>query len=122
MSETPLELSTMKYTLAEKLTRYWSSGVWNVRTYYSRLWWKIVPGTVISVPWPTDDLAFGRRSSDPNDCFRPWLTDQVGRQSWDWEWDIGDISAYDGRGELLVKFRRGREQQSLIFSLKWGQP
>jgi hypothetical protein len=121
MSDTPLD------TLAEKLIGYWCSGVWHVRSHFSRLWWKLVPGTVISVPWPSRSSGApgsttGSDSSDPNDWFRPWLTANVGRQSWDWEWDVGDFSAYDGRGELLIKFRYGREQQALMFSLKWGQP
>ena len=79
-----------------------------------------MPGTVISISWPS--VATGQESSDPNQCFRPWMEQHVGWQTLDWDWCAGDVSAYNGRGELLIKFRRGREQYASLFVLTWSQP
>lgn len=98
---------------------------WTLRKLHQDLWWKLVPGKIISVPWPAgwtpaDELGNSVNSADPNDWFRPWLTKNVGRQCWDWNWDLGNFDAYDGRGELLVKFRLGKTQYASMFLLTRG--
>lgn len=90
------------------------------------LWWKYMPGTVISVKWPTgwteaDHLGNQTQSSDPNDHYRPWLEQNVGRQGWDWDWRIGGSANYNevlDTDTLDIKFRKGREQYATILTLK----
>lgn len=68
---------------------------------------------VITVRWPMD-----HRSADPNDHYRPWLEDHVGRQGWDWNWDIkaDDIV----RNRLTIKFRKGKESRAVEAALMWS--
>jgi hypothetical protein len=100
------------------------------------LWWRCMPGTKITVAWPTgwtvpEPAAGGgyisTESADPNDHFRPWLEQNVGRQGWDWDWRMGPVTGAQGgpggtwlTGDyLVIKFRRGREKYATMFTLKW---
>ena len=101
------------------------------------LWWRYMPGVTIEVPWPTGhivvesghprwDWALGATlqqvfSSDPNDHYRPWMEQHVGRQGWDWNWRIGKITSTPGPAQdtLIIKFRRGREKYATIAALRW---
>ena len=90
--------------------------------HWIRIWWKLSSGTEISIPWPSgwtppDHLGNSIDSADPNDWYRPWLEQHVGRQFWDWNWDLGDIVAYGGRGELLIKFRKEKDHWASMFLL-----
>lgn len=94
-----------------------------------KLWWKLVPGTEIEVPWPTgwtepDPAAGGGfvqfESADPNDHYRPWLERHVGRQGWDWNWRLGQISIDDKtRDTIQIKIRRGRSHYATMALLRW---
>lgn len=77
----------------------------------SALWWKLMPGTTITVKWP-----IFHNSADPNEIYRPWLEENVGRQGWDWDWRIGD-SVTD---TLTIKFRKGRDKYAIIAALDWN--
>lgn len=98
------------------------------------LWWKFMPGTKITVEWPTGwtrpvSAAGGGyiqvESADPNDHFRPWLETNVGQQGWDWDWRLGPIIGAQGTGAgtlligdyLVIKFRKGREKYATMFEL-----
>lgn len=101
------------------------------------LWWKYMPGVEIEVPWPAGhivvddkdprwvdlggavmvDLGF---SADPNDHYRPWLEENVGRQGWDWEWRHGRIAAATGeRDSLIIKFRKDKSKYATIAAMRW---
>jgi hypothetical protein len=81
--------------------------------YYWRLiWWLMMPGTRITVKWPTDDQL---QPANPNDAYRLWLEYNVGRQCWDWDWGW-DWDA----DELMIKFRRGKGTQALQARLMWS--
>lgn len=100
------------------------------------LWWRLMPGTTIRVAWPTGwtepvPAAGGgfiqMESADPNDHFRPWLEQNVGRQGWDWDWRLGEITGAQGSangptyltGDYLdIKFRRGREKYATLFIMR----
>ena len=95
---------------------------------YQKLWWLLMPGTVIRVPWPggmvikefADQYKTDRElfSSDPNDHYRPWLEKNVGRQGWDWAWGMGNLDITENR--LTIKFRRGREHWATAAALRWA--
>ena len=88
------------------------------------LWWKFMPGVEITVKWPsgwTRPVAaagggfISMDSCDPNDHFRPWLEQHVGRQGWDWDWRLDDGSV----DKLTIKFRQARRKYATMFKLIW---
>lgn len=114
---------------------------WEMHTRFGirqGLWWKYVPGVIVSVPWPSgwvelhkaaDGSAVAAESSDPNDHFRPWLEENVGRQGIDWEWReaIGDSMHTPGyeqdmikKDQVLIKFRNKHKEQAVLFKLKYS--
>lgn len=63
----------------------------------NKIWWRCMPGEVITVKWPSGNIVVDHNhplwqdmggavcvdlgfSSDPNDHYRPWLEQNVGRQ------------------------------------------
>jgi hypothetical protein len=107
-------------SLAFKLTSFNIS--YEATKLKHRLWWLFMPGTEIVVKWPMgwtepDDLGNSVESADPNDHMRPWLAANVGRQCWDWNWDIKQ------RGDetmLLIKFRWGKGAHAMHARMLWG--
>ena len=96
--------------------------------FYDKLWWRFMPGAVINVQWPngpivkefidqykTDEQWL---SADPNDHYRPWLEEHVGKQGWDWNWGVGrtDVSL----NRLTIKIRRKHEKYATIAALRWS--
>lgn len=86
------------------------------------LWWKFLPGKTIFLPWPNgyaNVILYDKnsliQSSDPNDHYRPWLEENVGRQGIDWDWSIYNGST-DG---IIIKFRIGKTQWATAAALMW---
>jgi len=63
----------------------------------------------VSIDWPTSVS-----SSDPNDFYRGWLEEHVGKQEIDWDWEIDRIDP-DG---VAVYFRT--EKDAFTFAM-FGQ-
>ena len=101
------------------------------------LWWRFMPGTEIELLWPRGrvvvtpdqpgwDPSLGATkqslfSADPNDHYRPWLEEHVGRQGWDWDWRIGEVATTTGdRDTIRIKIRRGRAEYATIAALRWA--
>lgn len=91
------------------------------------LWWYYWPGTKITVKWPRgwvvvqemrDGSKTSIQSSDPNDHFRGWLEQNVGKQGWDWDWRIENSNVTDD--SLTIKFRKGKSKYASYCSLKWN--
>ena len=81
-----------------------------------------MPGKIIEVPWPLgwtdpDHLGNSYQSADPNDHYRPWMETNVGRQCWDWDWDLKIGSQGDTR--LMIKFRKGKEALATEAWMRW---
>jgi len=104
--------------------------IFNMREKSSRiivqLWWKFIPGVEVTLPWPVGEVRFRQegsglwdsfRSADPNDHYRPWLEENVGKQKWDWDWK----EHYDNTdgSQVLLKIRRGKAQFATMAALKW---
>jgi hypothetical protein len=99
-------------------------------------WWKFMPGAEIEVPWPAADIVVGPNSrnwggmgptyeqifsTDPNDHYRPWLEENVGRQGWDWDWRIGQVAAAGNvRDTLVIKFRKGKAEYATMAAMRWS--
>ncbi len=117
--------------------------IWR-RNYYmpcglnikDKLWWRFMPGVVINVAWPKGMIVAGPgpedprwcdlggaayvtfESADPNDHYRPWLEQHVGRQGWDWNWGMGGMDATDNR--LTIKIRQKYAEYATIAALRWA--
>jgi hypothetical protein len=99
-----------------------------------KLWWYLMPGVVINVAWPKGEIKVGPshrdgwsgigpeyeyvESADPNDHYRPWMEEHVGRQGWDWNWGLADQDATDNR--LTIKIRRKYQNYALVAKLQWS--
>jgi hypothetical protein len=110
--------------------RYLPCGL-NIR---EKLWWRFVPGVVINVKWPKGQVKVGPShrdgysgygpeyeyvdSADPNDHYRPFLEQHVGRQGWDWNWGMADRDATDNR--LTIKIRQKYADYAIIAALRWS--
>lgn len=107
-----------------------------LRNCWYWLWWQCVPGETVSVCWPTGTIVAGPgpadprwqdwggaayikfESADPNDHYRPWLEANVGRQGWDWNWDVvGDDMTLN---RISIKFRRKKAQWATVAALRWA--
>lgn len=95
-----------------------------------------MPGVVINVRWPTGMIVAGPgpkdplwydlggaayitfESADPNDHYRPWMEQHVGRQGWDWNWGMANRDASDNR--LTIKIRQKYQEHAIIAKLMWS--
>jgi hypothetical protein len=41
----------------------------------------------------------------------------VGRQGWDWNWDV---LIQDGESRVMIKFRKGKETEAMQAWIKWA--
>jgi hypothetical protein len=99
-----------------------------------QLWWKFVPGVIITVKWPVGnitiddsdprwDWSLGSKlqegfSADPNDHYRPDLEKNIGKQGWDWNWGTADMDATNNT--LTIKFRKKFSDAAMMYKLKWS--
>jgi hypothetical protein len=94
-------------------------------------WWKFVPGITITVIWPNGEISDSTlTSSDPNDHYRPWLEENVGKQHWDWDWRHS-VAYYNSQKEIahqdpiqwgdavLIKVRKKHAAAVTMIMLKW---
>jgi hypothetical protein len=62
-------------------------------------------------------------SSDPNDFYRDWMQENVGRQGRDWDWRIGEYGwTENGDADfgLEIKLRKSKAQYASIIAMKWS--
>lgn len=126
---------------SKRIARSFGETQWGVyvkpkwfKKWYYYLWWRFMPGTEIKVRWPVGKITVDHNdprwvdlggavwveleSADPNDHYRPELTEKCGRQGWDWQWDLRDNDAAENK--LTVKIRRGKSKYASYFALKWS--
>jgi len=93
-----------------------------------------MPGVVINVKWPKGQVRVGPShrhgwagvgeyfeyvdSADPNDHYRPWLEQHVGRQGWDWNWGMDNRDATDNR--LTIKIRQQHAKYATLAVIRWS--
>ena len=93
-----------------------------------------MPGVVINVKWPAGNITVDESdprwvdlggavwvsidSADPNDHYRPWMEQHVGRQGWDWNWGMADRDATDNR--LTIKIRQRHAKYATLAAIKWS--
>lgn len=102
------------------MARYFAAGGSILGDIWSWIWWKWVPGSCVSVPWPAG------RPFDPDGMYRPWLEQHVGRQGWHWDWQFyghmeggryGSREVYD---EVEIRVRRDCAHWVPVIALKWS--
>lgn len=113
------------YGLWQLPNQYWIPCGLNI---WQKLWWRFVPGVVINVRWPNGPIVkeFADQyktneqlmSADPNEHYRPWLEQYVGRQGWDWNWGMARCDVEDNR--LTIKIRRQHENCATIMAMRWA--
>jgi hypothetical protein len=52
---------------------------------------------------------------EPNDVYRPWLEERVGKQGIDWEWYIHSVV----ENTILIEFLRSDD--AILFELTWAR-
>lgn len=99
-----------------------------IHSLISWVWWKLQTGAVVTVPWPEGWGRWpnsksavmvheqGAYSADPNDHYRPWLEEHIGKQGRDWEWEI----ARNCHDQIVLTLRRSKRQYASIIALMWG--
>lgn len=76
------------------------------------IWWSMIPGVKIKLPWPTEHMMTVRAS------YVSWLEDNVGKRYWTWNWSPLDD---DGHMDLLtIKFRRDKAELATEMKLRFG--
>lgn len=106
------------------------------KRFIVQCWWKYMPGVEIVVKWPRSPIAVNSSnpnwfdcggaewvlidSADPNDHYRPWLEEKVGRQGWDWNWDCVISDNHDD-DHLTIKFKKGKEKYATLAAIKWSK-
>jgi len=100
----------------------------NNRPILESLWWRFIPGVTFDVKWPVGP---GHRegwcglgpafeyihSADPNDHYRPWLEEHIGKQGWDWNWCISHTDVGD---RVTIKVRQKYAKYAIIAALRWS--
>lgn len=92
-----------------------------------------MPGTVINVRWPKGQVVVQQddprwdwtmgasrqlyESADPNDHYRPWLEEHIGKQGRDWNWGMSGSDATENR--LTIKIRQSKAHYASYLALKW---
>jgi len=115
---------------------FWRQNHWlpcglNIR---DKLWWRFVPGVVINVRWPAGNIVVDENdprwdwtmgaslqegfSADPNDHYRPWMEQHVGRQGRDWNWGMTNMDATENR--LTIKIRQKYAKYATIAAIQWS--
>jgi hypothetical protein len=104
-----------------------------MKKIFERIWWYFVPYIDVNVRWPVGVLAVNRdhhrwydvgtvwveiESADPNDFYRPFLEENVGRQWFDWTMYMGNTDARDNR--LTIRLRKKHESMATHIALIWA--
>ena len=76
------------------------------------LYFRLPFGVSIVVNWPTNP------TSDPNECWRPYLEKNVGRQCIHWDWELYSVDSPGNLTKIRIKFLRAKD--ATMFSLIYG--
>ena len=114
--------------------------MWNIfKEWRNRIYWRLVDYVEIDVKWPTGILAVDHDhprwydvgavwveidSADPNDHYRPFLEQWIGRQGWDWDWRLAwhgrNIETGEQNGRLTIRMRQKHAIYASHIALMWN--
>ena len=102
--------------------------------FIDKLWWRFMPGTIITVAWPKGQVKVGPshrlgwagigeyfeyvESADPNDHYRPELTKLVGKQGIHWNWGLTGNNITENR--LTIKIIKSKAKYASYLATKWS--
>ncbi len=96
------------------------------KKWWDQIYWRLVDYIEIDVKWPSGEIVvdhndprwadlggavwIGFESADPNDHYRPFLEQWIGRQGWDWDWRLAwhgrNIETGEQNGRLTIRMRQ----------------
>ena len=110
-----------------------------LKKWYSQLYWRLVDYVEIDAKWPTGVIAVDPNhprwydvgatwveieSSDPNDHYRPFLEQWIGRQGWDWDWHLRfhgrNTETMEQEGRLTIRMRQKHAVYASHIALMWN--
>jgi hypothetical protein len=111
-----------------------------LKDWYSQLYWWIVGYVEITVKWPEHKMIIGKHgdpgwydvgatyvefeTSDPNDHYRPFLEEWIGRQGRDWDWYLRwhgrNIETQESNGYLTIRMRKKHAIYASHIALMWN--
>lgn len=131
VSRNPLTIhERVAYAVEQMLIRYLRVSMY--RQIYNKVWWRLMPGAEVKVKWPVgqvpraygderglhgDPDPFVGESADPSVHYKPWMEAHVGKQGWDWNWDLRDNDSAENR--LTIKVRKAKEKYASAIGLMW---
>lgn len=105
-----------------------------------RIYWRLVDYVEVDVKWPSGEIVvdhndprwadlggavwIGFESADPNDHYRPFLEQWIGRQGWDWDWRLAwhgrNIETGEQNGRLTIRMRKKHAIYASHIALMWN--
>lgn len=104
-----------------------------LKKYFEKIWWYFTPYMEISVRWPKGDVAVGYsdprwydcgaslvliESADPNDHYRPFMEEWIGKQGRDWSWYMRNTDVRDNR--LTIRIREKHAVFATHIAIMWN--
>lgn len=105
-----------------------------MRKIFEKIWWYFTPCMEISVKWPKGKIVVNHddprwvdlggavwvelESADPNDHYRPFMEEWIGRQGRDWAWYMGGTDARDNR--LTIRIREKHAVFATHIAIMWN--
>ncbi len=83
------------------------------KRFIFQCWWKYMPGVKVKITWPAEQPA------DPNEHYRPWLEQNVGKQGWHWNWTMEDNDAAEN--SLTLKVCKNKSKYATLAAIKWSK-
>lgn len=111
-----------------------------LKKWRDRIYWRLVDYVEIDVKWPSGEIVVDHsdprwtdlggavwirfESADPNDHYRPFLEQWIGRQGWDWDWRLAwhgrNIETGEQNGRLTIRMRKKHEIYASHISMMWS--
>ncbi len=110
------------------------------KKWWDQIYWRLVDYIEIDVKWPSGEIVvdhndprwadlggavwIGFESADPNDHYRPFLEQWIGRQGWDWDWRLAwhgrNIETGEQNGRLTIRMRQKHAIYASHIAMMWN--
>lgn len=98
----------------------------SIRKRLQEWYWRIMAGATVIVKWPILSKIQTTHgpfifTGDPNESYRPWLEENVGKQGIDWEWRVRFGVLHGERTDhVQIYLRRGKTKFAPMIALMWN--
>jgi hypothetical protein len=91
-----------------------------LHSVYQMVYWRFNTGAIVDVKWPGPSVTYGSftfGTNDPNEHYRPWLEENVGKQGRDWDW-----TNWSGTENFEIRIVVSKRKASLapMIALMWS--